>query len=180
MARLSADGAHRYLLMREWSDGPRSVAWMMLNPSTADHERDDPTIRRCITFSIDRGFDRMFVVNLFAFRSTDPQVLVRLGSRDQAIGPQNDAFILSTLKHAEALIVGWGSTINARRRAGLVLAKIRSAWPGLPIKCLGITMEADPRHPLYVPRTFPLIDFPFQPFIDLVDGPTGQPQGPAA
>ena len=71
-AVISQDERHRYSLTRRWGDGPRVCCWIMLNPSTADATTDDPTIRRCIGFTHAWGYDALTVVNLYAWRATDP------------------------------------------------------------------------------------------------------------
>lgn len=88
-ATLSDCGKYRYWLERSWEEtGKGFVNWIMLNPSTADAEIDDQTIRKCIGFSKLWGYDGMHVVNLFAFRATDPESLygcgcpVGLGNKD--------------------------------------------------------------------------------------------------
>jgi hypothetical protein len=70
-AEISEDGKYRYALMRMWDDKPLMM-FCMLNPSTADATKDDPTIRRCIGFAKDRGYGGIYVVNLMAYRATDP------------------------------------------------------------------------------------------------------------
>ena len=68
-------GDYRYLLWREWNSDravPRlqrdrqTVSFIMLNPSRADAEVNDPTITRCINFALSWGYGRLEVVNLFA------------------------------------------------------------------------------------------------------------------
>ena len=43
---ISPGGLYRYLLPRRARWGERAAVFTMLNPSTPDAERDDPTIRR--------------------------------------------------------------------------------------------------------------------------------------
>lgn len=74
-AEFSGCGRYRYSLRRRWADGGPPACWIMLNPSTADAEKDAPTIRRCIGFSKAWGHNALVVVNLFALRSTDPTAL---------------------------------------------------------------------------------------------------------
>ena len=124
-AVLSECGSYRYALTREWADG-KCVAWLMLNPSTADADIDDPTIRRCIGFARQWGYGRLVVVNLFALRATDPRVLVR---NADPVGSKNDFYIAKAMKEAQEVICAWGCqqhlrTIALRQRLDEVLMRI--------------------------------------------------------
>ena len=73
----SPDRAYRYVLVRRWStfaDKPRICCYIMLNPSTADEAKNDPTVERCERRARDNGYDGLCVLNLFAYRSTAPKV----------------------------------------------------------------------------------------------------------
>jgi len=74
-ASISRDGRYRYALRRVWDPRNPSVLFIGLNPSTADHQQDDPTIRRCIRFARDWGFGELIAANLFAFRTKSPRLL---------------------------------------------------------------------------------------------------------
>ena len=74
-ANFSRCRRYRYALWRRWAPGDDYVLLVGLNPSTADHRRDDPTIRRCIGFARDWGYSGLCVANLFAFRATYPRDL---------------------------------------------------------------------------------------------------------
>lgn len=142
-AFIDETGQYRYFLTREWdADKPR-VCFIMLNPSVADAERDDPTIRRCIGFARAWGAGSLEVVNLFAYRATDPEQLLTAAD---PIGPENDAYIAKAVKRASQVIVAWGAHAAAykERRAICVLDSLVS-----PL-CLDITKEGYPRHPLYI------------------------------
>lgn len=147
-AVLSECGTYRYLLEREWDDG-NCVAWLMLNPSTADAEVDDPTIRRCIGFSRRWGYGRMVVVNLFALRATDPRALAK---NTDPIGVLNDYWIEHALQAgARECICAWGcqqhlSTPALRLRPAEVLALLDKRF--VPAVCLGYRKDGAPRHPL--------------------------------
>jgi hypothetical protein len=85
-ALLSEDGRYRYRLWRLWDDLAPVMVWVMLNPSTADADLDDPTIRKCIGFAKANRHGGIIVVNLFAWRATDPkerQQYTRRGRRPQ-------------------------------------------------------------------------------------------------
>jgi hypothetical protein len=118
----------------------------MLNPSTADAERDDPTIRRCIGFSRAWGFGSAEIVNLFALRATDPGTL-RLHA--DPIGPGTDDHVRSAAARVEVVIAAWGAFDFAAARAEQVL----SLLPGKRLHCLGRTRSGAPRHPLYLPTS---------------------------
>jgi len=117
------------------------LLWIMLNPSRADALVDDPTIRRCIGFARAWGYAEMEVVNLYAFRASEPEALRR---HADPVGPDNDRHIAEALARAAQTIVAWGAFEWARERADHVLSLIPSA------RCLGLTRAGFPRHPLYV------------------------------
>ena len=151
-ACLSACGTWRYWLSREELNAPRGcVLWVMLNPSTADASRDDPTIRRCQSFTKGWGLGRMVVVNLFALRATDSDVLRAAGSR--RLGPGNDGFIRSRIKREEPkyIVAAWGTGGGLMDRDRQVLDLIRDC--GRQPWALGVTKAGFPRHPLYMPAT---------------------------
>jgi hypothetical protein len=144
-AVFSDDGVYRYRLARRWGEGA-AVLWVMLNPSTADATRDDPTIRRCIGFSRAWGFGGMEAVNLFALRATEP-VVVR--GHPEPVGAENDRHIAEAAAGAGVVVVAWGAFTFARERAREATKLI--AGLGLPVVCLGRTASGAPRHPLYAP-----------------------------
>lgn len=56
---------HRFALWRVWDKTLDNLFFIGLNPSTAEHYRDDPTIRRLIGFAKAWGFGGLFAGNLF-------------------------------------------------------------------------------------------------------------------
>lgn len=168
-ATFDDDRIYRYTLLRRWAPGPTCL-WIMLNPSTADETRLDPTLRRCLGFTMAwkpepspprqeggrrfaigyvafPNFGAFEVCNLYAFRSTDPKGLWRA---DDPVGPNNDAAIQSAAKRASLVIVGWG--VNAKpdreRHVAQLLADV-----GVQPYALHIAKGGHPGHPLYLPET---------------------------
>ncbi len=142
---------YRYSLFRRWSVGP-VCGFVMLNPSTADAETDDPTIRRCISFAMREGCGALEVFNLFAFRATEPEDMAQAVD---PVGPENDRHIVDGLARVDGpIICAWGAHWMARERADQVLAII-----GSRARCLGLTKRGMPRHPLYVKGDAPLVLF---------------------
>ena len=115
----------------------------MLNPSTADAVRDDPTIRRCVGFARAWGYRRVAITNIFAFRSPSPPELRRAAD---PVGPQNDRWLLRAAAQADRIVCAWGAYGALGNRDAEVLTLLR----GFPLEHLGITMHGHPRHPLYV------------------------------
>lgn len=140
---------YRYRLDRNWDDSLPPLAFGMLNPSTADHERNDATIERCERRAKLLGFGSLIVWNLFAFRATNPKLLDK---QLDPIGPENDSFIqealLETQERQGTVIVGWGSKGNLSERHVAIVAMAQRLCIGL--YCLGITNSGQPIHPLYV------------------------------
>lgn len=147
-ASFSRDRRYRYALGRRWGEGP-TLTWVMLNPSMADHRRDDPTIRRCIRFSEVWGFDALRVVNLFALCSPEPQALL---VADNLFGPRGERALREALRpstggsEASAVIAAWG---NVHPRLAARAERVRALLPE-GTWCLGITGRGEPRHPLYL------------------------------
>ena len=141
-AEISPCGRWRYALARRWGAGP-GLLCVLLNPSVADAERDDPTLLRCVTRARGLGFGGLRIVNLFAWRTTDPAALRRAAD---PVGPGNDAALLRGMRWADAILCGWGATgvLGGRDAAVRLLLGRRALWH------LGLTAGGQPRHPLYL------------------------------
>jgi len=146
-AVIDPTGIYRYRLVRTWDEGLPPVCWILLNPSTADAVRDDPTIRRIIAFSRSWNYGSAIVVNLFAFRATSPRAL-RTATINR-IGEENDRYIREAATEAGSTIVAWGCHGSLGYRGRSVITELRNI--GLPIYCLGLTAGGQPKHPLYIP-----------------------------
>lgn len=140
---ISDCGRYRYSLQRDISGGgDGTVTFVMLNPSTADAEQDDPTIRRCISFAHKWAFARLKVVNLYALRATNPR---ELWLADDPVGPENDHVMNVVFGGSDLIVAAWGAQAKYDRVFEVM------TWPIRPRDCLGLTKDGAPRHPLYVP-----------------------------
>ena len=140
---LSPSRKYRYCLWRSWGESVgRYVVFIGLNPSTADESVDDPTVRRCVGFARRWGFESLCMLNLFAFRATRPTDLFK--AKDP-IGPINDDFLRDLSRGASRVVACWGVHGAFQDRAAYVSQWVQGA------KCLGLTKDGAPRHPLYVP-----------------------------
>lgn len=151
-ADISPDGLYRYRLRRRWSTGP-SMLFVMLNPSKADAEKNDPTIRRCLGFAKREHCAAIEVVNLFAFRATNP---AELGATPHdPVGHDNDEAIISAARAATIIVAAWGAGVPRRwsHRPADALYILR----GRSVLALGISQNGAPRHPLYLPADAPLV-----------------------
>ena len=151
----SSDRVYRYVLTHTFSTGalpskPGAVNFIMLNPSTADEQQLDPTLRRCKSFARSWGYRTFIVTNLFAFRATDPNDMKRAAD---PVGPENDWHIVHQSKIADEVIVAWGSHGDYRGRAKHVLRLLEDeVWRfNRNIKYLKKTLAGHPCHPLYLP-----------------------------
>lgn len=142
-AVFSACGAYRYALTRQWDPDLPRLAWVMLNPSTADERRNDPTIARCERRARAMGCGAYRIVNLYAFRATVPRDLRAAG---YPVGPGNAAALSAAVGWADRIICAWGGDAP-RGRAAEVVALLRDA--GAALYHLGLTQGGQPRHPLY-------------------------------
>ena len=144
---MSAD-LYRYVLQRSFPGPGGTVMWVMLNPSTATNTMDDPTIRRCMSFSRSWGYSEMSVGNLFARRATSPKDLKK--ALDPVGNPQNDDMLLRMAAEADLIVAAWGNHGFYRGRD----LQVRQLLRDFDIYELGeATRLGQPRHPLYVPGT---------------------------
>jgi hypothetical protein len=155
-AWISSCQTYRYALTRELQGRGDPMVFVMLNPSTADALKDDPTIRRCIGFANREGASRLIVLNLFAFRSPSPDRLFSV-DKDTQIGPDNDETLRYSVRGVRRIVCAWGADNRARLRAVHVERMLRSA--GAELVCLGKTGNGMPRHPLYVKSDQPLVPY---------------------
>jgi hypothetical protein len=159
-ATLSPCRRYRYRLWREWGDPAQRVAFVMLNPSTADETEDDPTIRRCIDFAKRWGAGALDVVNLFALRSTEPAGL--LESLDP-VGPENNAHVVLVAGNATRVVMAWGSHRKIRKLLDPRAYEVAQLLP-LVVKpprdlgTLGRNDDGAPKHPLYLPKFTSFVD----------------------
>ena len=150
-AVISEDGLHRYFLSRTWGSEGLTIAFIGLNPSTADEQNDDPTIRRCVSFAKQWGGSSLWMVNLFAFRATKPAALK---NATDPIGSQNDAWLDAAITRADIVVAAWGNHGQLDNRAKFVTAKYSTQ-----LKTLRVTRAGMPSHPLYIPGATALIPY---------------------
>ncbi|KJK22082.1 hypothetical protein UB46_23480 [Burkholderiaceae bacterium 16] len=140
---------YRYRLWREWDPSRPALGFIMLNPSTADHHVNDPTITRCLQRALAGRYGRLEVVNLFPLRSTDPNGLLAhpapLGDERKA-----DGAIMNALDRCSLMICAWGAHKAAPARAAEVLRIVRMCGRGALLHYLGLNQDGSPKHPLYV------------------------------
>lgn len=142
-AAISPCERYRYTLYRGWEGGSGMVAFVCVNPSTANASDDDPTIRRCVDYAKRWGFQYMQMVNLFAYRATDPSELHRVVD---PIGPLNDYYIEDVLNQADLVVAAWG--VNGAFLYRDVV--VRKMIPRLHY--LKLTKDGFPSHPLYLKK----------------------------
>lgn len=151
-AVISEDGLYRYKLSRIWGYSDNTVCFVGLNPSTADHEKDDATIRRLRNFCQNWGYGGFHIVNLFAYRSRDPKKLRKV---DNPIGDKNDDWLIRTTHSSliKKVIPCWGNKGDIDNRDFQVLKML----PHWKLYHLTLSKSGNPKHPLYLPSdTIPI------------------------
>ena len=150
-ARLSECGRYRYELYRQWDESKSDVLFVMLNPSTADHTKDDRTIMRCVGFAQRWGYGGLLVGNLFALRSTNPEKLYR---NVDPVGLDNDAALQSMVARVDVVIAAWGNHGELQNRNAAVL-------PLLSGKCHAL-LKNKTGHPAHPSRlSYNAVPFPY-------------------
>jgi hypothetical protein len=152
---------YRYRLWRSWGDREHRIVFVGLNPSTADENVDDPTIRKCVGFAKRWGFGAIDMVNVFAWRSTDPNGL--LSATPNHVGPDNTETLDRAFNDAHRIVWCWGKH-SARVRRLVQCAQQELGWFTTPKRCevgtFGRMADGSPRHPLMLPYVTPFVPEP--------------------
>ena len=162
-AVLSVCGTYRYDLYRRartkniWAAKP--LLFLMLNPSTADNKKDDPTVSACMGHSDLLGYNGIRVLNLYAYRSTNPK---KLWEVQDPVGPDNDEYLQSALSRyaGQEVVCAWGN--HAEPARVLEVMQMLQQAECIPV-CFGINQTGMPKHPLYVARGTVLIPYTYAP-----------------
>lgn len=145
--------SYRYWLSRRFTEGNGHCVFIGLNPSIASADNDDPTIRRCMGFAADWGYQQLTVVNLFGFRTPIPSELIRTAVPE---GTGNRAALRKACREADCIVAAWGAHGTYRQQAD----RLSRIWADYPLMCFGQTKNGQPVHPLYQPKTAKLHPYP--------------------
>ena len=132
---------YRYTLTRIWDYNRSLISFIGLNPSTADEIKNDPTVTRCINYAKRWGYGGMIMLNIFAFRATEPKVLKAAAD---PVGAETDYWIQKKARESDLVVACWGTHGSFLNR-GKEVIKLLSNF-----KCLGVTKKGHPKHPLYL------------------------------
>lgn len=151
-AEISDCRLYRYALWREWLPTGKAMTFVMLNPSMADARIDDATIRKCIGFASRWGYGKFMVVNVMAFRTTDPANIPH--DAERAMGPENRRWLIEGATYGELVMLAWGAPRkqfqDAYRIAEYDITHVADGRM-TPVECLGLTKELGPKHPVRLP-----------------------------
>ena len=154
-AKISDCTKYRYSLWRIWDKEKPIFTFVGLNPSTADHVQDDPTITRYINFAKSWGGGGIYMANLFAYRATDPQEMM---SQDDPIGSDNDFYLNELANQSQKIIACWGNYGAYQQRSTAVKELLKDK-----LYYLELNKTGEPKHPLYIHS-----ETQIKPFSDLI------------
>lgn len=143
-ATFSECGAYRYRLWRIWDETLPVVNFILLNPSTADATKNDPTVERCQRRASMWNYGGLVVTNLFAFRATDPE---KMKAAPDPVGPENDSHLVLEADRCGLIVCGWGVLGTHRRRSEFVVKDLLAPFR---LHCLFQSKNGEPCHPLYL------------------------------
>jgi len=149
-AIISDDEKYRYALWRVWDEDLDPVMFIMLNPSTADAKKDDPTISKCIAYTKRWGYGSVFVCNLYAYRTTYPEILKTV---NDPVGPLTDRWMKTVSLMCAMKIAAWGNNLLSQSRVDQVRRIVT------PLNCLEKSKSGNPKHPLYLRKNLKPISF---------------------
>lgn len=173
-AILSPCGTWRYTLLRQWDPELLVLPVVMVNPSTADHEVNDPTILTLIARAKFWGYGGILVVNLLALRSSTQDALLK---HPDPTGPENPDYVSQVMEYAKNneqwVLVAWGNggdiVLPGSHWSEAQIFLDRFEQDGIEFRCLGKTSSGAPKHPLA--RGKHRVPNDFQPVPFSLDGP---------
>ena len=136
----------RYLLWRRWDEARPVANFLMLNPSTADEEKLDPTCARARDYAERWGYGALIVTNVFGWRATDP---AKMKAVADPVGPGNDAAIVKAAKESGIVVCAWGNHGSFLERSCRVRALLNKSK--IKLHVLRVNANGEPAHPLYLP-----------------------------
>lgn len=148
-AKFDESGTHRYQLWRIWNSSKPLVLFIMLNPSTADASKNDPTVRRLIRFAMDHGYGGFYVGNLFSYISPYPTDLLHLNPLDYQCSA-NDKILADMAEKTKDVVFAWGNNAAIgwfKDRNDAIVKKFPNAL------CFELSSIGMPKHPLYLSST---------------------------
>lgn len=156
-----------YEMLTEYSPTTMRDGYVMfigLNPSTADENKDDPTLRRCIDFAKRWGYCELCMTNLFGFRATQPRDMLKTAN---PIGADNDITLLRVAKEAAMILCAWGGEGKFGGRDEVVADMLTRPYAGQKdLMALRLISDGSPEHPLYIPaETKPIIWRSYKPIL---------------
>ena len=146
-ALFSNDKKHRYFLERVWNDSLETILFVLLNPSIADSKKDDPTIKKLISFSKKWGYGGFCVCNLYSYRTPSPKELYNNSNNKSK---KNKEYLKNNILKSNRVIYGWGAT------------EFEPKWILDLVKeplCFGKNKNGTPKHPLYMNYKTKLIKY---------------------
>jgi hypothetical protein len=140
------DRVYRYELWRRWSDdGAGYVNFICLNPSKADENTDDPTVKKCVKFAQRWGYDAICITNLFAYRATDPNDMKAF---PDPCGFGNTRYLKEVASNAALIVCAWSQHGSFNCRSSVVKRLLRR----FDLHYLRMShAQGEPWHPLYIP-----------------------------
>jgi len=139
------DSSYRYVLETVNDEIPdRLVVVIGKNPSTADHEKDDPTVRHVQAWAEEAGYGRLCFVNLFARRSSQPRDIEFGPGTEElpvelAVGAQNDQALRRAATRAEVLVAAWGgdAKLTLRSRYRTMISEVLDLLSDASLQTMG-------------------------------------------
>lgn len=148
VAYVTPCGLYRPWLTRWWDDRP-CLAVLGVNPSDADAEIDDPTIKRTVDFADLAGFGSLVMLNSNQFRSPKVSALAKAAD---PVGPNADTVLLEWAAKADRIVIAWGPPTKVRKALRPRFAAVLDLLAQRDLYVLRLTPGGHPEHPVRLPR----------------------------